>query len=258
MPLHAAGDPLPCHREPSSVPPCPSSTFEGAPAVSFSEAVVDALAAPFRFALVKNFSHDRPPIEAVRKVFGAFRLNGPISVGVISPKLLMLHPSSEADFLRLRSKDVWFVANAPTRVFRWSPDFSADRESPIAPIWVAFPGLPQHLFAKPAMFSIAACIGTPLQIDKVTEIHSRPSRACIQVEMDTSIPLPSKLRAIAFGNSIWQPIEYEHVPKYCSECFHRGYSSSSCKRASRAVDSSAIADINPGIANATNTSTSAS
>ncbi|KAJ6798950.1 putative glycine-rich cell wall structural protein 1 [Iris pallida] len=135
--------PVLCHPSPGlAITLSPSSSFEGAPpAVTFSAYTVAALVAPLRFTLVGKFSHGRLPIDAVRKAIDAFCLSSPISIGVISPKLLLLRPSSEADFLCLRSKNIWFMANSPMRLFRWSPDFSADQESPVAPIWVTFLGL---------------------------------------------------------------------------------------------------------------------
>ena len=70
-------------------------------------------------------------------------------------------------------------------LFKWSPVFSVDVESPIAPVWVSLPGLPIHYFAKGALFSIARLIGEPLNMDTSTVALVRPSvaRVCVEVNL---------------------------------------------------------------------------
>ncbi|KAJ6810902.1 uncharacterized protein M6B38_105030 [Iris pallida] len=122
------------------------------------------------------------------------------------------------------------VANAPMRVFRWDPSFIPNRESAITLVWVSLSGLPIHLFAKEAIFAIAQGIGQPLLIDRATAQRSRPSKARVLIELDSSKPLPPVRLILPYGNSAWQQIKYERIPLYCDHCYHQGHSVGNCKR----------------------------
>ncbi|KAJ6807327.1 uncharacterized protein M6B38_172025 [Iris pallida] len=162
---------------------------QGIPEVTFDKADVDALAVPFKLALIGKILHSRPPMEVIRRAFVVFRFEGPISVDLIDDRHILIRPSLEVDFMRLRSKRLWFVAKAPMRIFKWTSNFSTHIESPMAPVWVSFPDLPTFLFTKASVFLIAAGLGSPLKLDKATENLSRPSRSRVLVEMDISKPL---------------------------------------------------------------------
>ena len=60
-------------------------------------------------------------------------------------------------------------------------------ESPIVLIWVFFPYLPvRFMHCKPALFSIAFVVGTPLRANHATASVNRPSVARVLVEYDVS------------------------------------------------------------------------
>ncbi|KAJ6820540.1 uncharacterized protein M6B38_396665 [Iris pallida] len=124
---------------------------------------------------------------------------GKVYVGVLDGKHLILRPNFEEDFLYIRAKVSWTIAGAPMRIFRWSLYFVTTEESPIAPVWVALPGLPQHLFGKQAIFVVASCVGTPLMLDRATALHSHPGLARVLVEIDISKPRPSWIRIFLPG-----------------------------------------------------------
>ncbi|KAG8372568.1 hypothetical protein BUALT_Bualt12G0079600 [Buddleja alternifolia] len=88
----------------------------------------------------------------------------------------------------------------PMRVFKWDKNFSLSEESPIAPVWVNFPGHPVQYFARPAFLSIAGILGKPLQIDD--------GKKCI---------LCPELKIV-----------YAHLPQYCNYCKHSGHEFKSC------------------------------
>ncbi|KAJ6847682.1 hypothetical protein M6B38_276170 [Iris pallida] len=68
-------------------------------------------------------SHSWPYMEYIRRAFADFKFIGLIYIGLLDPRHDLIRPSLE-DYLRMRSKNLWFVGNAPMRVFKWSPDFS--------------------------------------------------------------------------------------------------------------------------------------
>ncbi|KAJ6849335.1 uncharacterized protein M6B38_270100 [Iris pallida] len=210
---------------------CQYSSFLGAPAIAFPSSAVETLVSPLRWALIGKFSHSRPSIDAVRRAMEGMKFAGAVDIGLIDGRHMLLRPSLEVDFLRIRSRELWMVANAPMRVFRWDPSFIPNRESAITPVWVSLSGLPIHLFAREAIFAIAQGIGQPLLIDRATAQRSRPSKARVLIELDSSKPLPPKVRLILpHGNSAWQQIKYERIPLYCDHCYHQGHSVGNCKR----------------------------
>ncbi|KAJ6814503.1 uncharacterized protein M6B38_136875 [Iris pallida] len=203
---------------------------QGIPEVTFDEADVDALVVPFKLALIGKMLRFRPPMEVIRRAFAGFRFKGPVSVGLIDNRHILIRPSLEVDFMILRSKQLWFVAKAPMRIFKWTSDFSMHIESPMAPVWVSFYDLPTFLFTKASVFLIVAGLGSPLKLDKATENLSRPSRARVLVEIDISKPLVEQIRInLPRERSFCQVVEYELFPAYYSSCLHLRHSSSNCK-----------------------------
>lgn len=193
--------------------------------MSFDAADVALLVAPFRLALIGKFSHSRPFIAAIRSAFVMMGFSGPISVGVVDQRHILIRPSLEADYLRFRSKETWCFARAPMRVFKWTLAFNPRIETPLASVWVSLPALSHFLFAKSSLFAIAQCIGNILMFVKVTTEFIRPSRARICIEMDVSKSLPSQIRVdLPEGQSFWQPVDCEAPPAYCIHCFHQGHS----------------------------------
>ena len=60
----------------------------------FSKAGADKVAAPFCLAIVGKFSHGRPPLEEIRKVFG-----DQVMVGLLDYRHVLLRCALEADFI---------------------------------------------------------------------------------------------------------------------------------------------------------------
>lgn len=55
-------------------------------------------AAPFRLALAGKFSHGRPPLEDIRKIFFALDLKDSISIGLMDYGHILIKVKAEADF----------------------------------------------------------------------------------------------------------------------------------------------------------------
>lgn len=75
------------------------------------------------------------------------------------------------------------------RIFMWSTSFRCYEESPVVPVWVLPYLLVHFIHYKPALFSIAAAIGTPLHVDHATASVNMPLVARVLVEYDVSLPL---------------------------------------------------------------------
>ncbi|KAL0407603.1 UNVERIFIED_CONTAM: hypothetical protein Sradi_1694700 [Sesamum radiatum] len=202
--------------------------INGRPTLVFSDAETESLAADFRLALIGKFSHGSPPYSQLHRLLAKSGLKGAFTVSMINNKHALISLSDEADYNRLWLRRIWYLNGFPMRVFKWTPTFTPEHESSIAPIWVSFPGLPTHLFRKDALFALANNIGTPLQIADSTHNKSNFSKARVCVEVDLLKPLLEEIDLKICGATIVQKIEYEQVPQYCSLCEHIGHRDLEC------------------------------
>ncbi|GAA0172051.1 hypothetical protein LIER_41270 [Lithospermum erythrorhizon] len=106
-----------------------------------------------KHVLVGKFSHGRPAIAVVKEFF----------IGLI-------------------------LKGFPMRIFKWSPEFDPNKESPISLVWIHLPALPLYLFNEEALYSISNSIGKPLSIDynNVKRINLGSTTVCM--ELDVSNP----------------------------------------------------------------------
>ncbi|XP_042035127.1 uncharacterized protein LOC121781456 [Salvia splendens] len=136
------------------------------------------------------------------------------------------------DYARLLSgpkgTPVWLIDRHPMRVFKWSPEFDAYRESLIAAIWCNLVGLLIHLFDHSALFAIGKLLGTPIQVDRATANKTRLSYAHIRFEFDITKPPPEEIILDICGRETVQQMRWDKIPAYCRECKHVGHSSNVC------------------------------
>lgn len=168
-------------------------THKGYPSIAFTDAHTDQLSQTFTWALVAKFSHGynkkdpklgRPSVDDLQKFFQALDFRGSFQIGLLDNRHLLIQFQCEEDYLRMYSRQVWFIRAVSMRIFKWSLFFRVDKESSVVPVWISFPRLPIHLFQRDALFSIARLLGTPLRLDEATAKLKRPSVARIQVEID--------------------------------------------------------------------------
>src|SRR5204863_5843252 len=106
----------------SSDLPIPT-THHGELAIKISQSLSDRLAAQFRLALVRKFSHGRPTMEITRQVFSKLGLKGNYSLGHLDSKHLLIRLEHESDFNWIWLKEQIQISGFPVRVFKWTPDF---------------------------------------------------------------------------------------------------------------------------------------
>lgn len=165
----------------------------------------------------------------LRKSFDTIGFGGAFSLGLLDHKHVLLNFDLEDDFQRCWLRRSWSIQGFLMKVFKWTPEFRPDTETPIAPTWIAFEGLPIHLHDRHALFSIANLIGKPLKVDSSTLTLNRPSVARVCVELDVSVTLPKSVW-ITNGSKggFAQPVTYENIPPYCTLCNRFGHESNAC------------------------------
>ncbi|KAL6550647.1 hypothetical protein OROMI_021135 [Orobanche minor] len=211
---------------------------DGRRVISFSAQELDELVAPFKYTLVGKFSYGFPSMKTLRLVTGNLSLKEDFSVALLEERHVIIRLRCEEDYTRLWCRQVWFMAGFGMRVFKWTPDFRPEFEAPYAPVWVKFPYLPVHLFDKKSMFTIASSLGKPLRIDGATAELSRPSTPRVCVEINLSQPLLQEVEISLDGKPLIQPVEYENIPKYCSNCKLLGHAGPDCKSVPGSFDKS--------------------
>ena len=93
-------------------------------------------------------------------------------------------------------------------------------------IWIQLPGLPIEYYDSLILFEIAKLLGKPIKLDVHTGNMNRARYARICIEMDSTQPLPSKIRI----DSIVQAVHYELKSLFCYSCGCLGHIAPQCNK----------------------------
>ncbi|KAL0291046.1 UNVERIFIED_CONTAM: hypothetical protein Scaly_2651500 [Sesamum calycinum] len=204
------------------------SSYKGEPGIIYSPEETAELAARLKFALVGKFSHGLPNMNFLCICIVKLGLKGNVSIGRLNFKHVLIRLSNEEDFSR-----IWLIGERTfdsfhMRVFKWTPNFDPQIESPIAPVWIRLPALPVHLFEKNALFTLATKIGKPLRMDEPTADLSGPDLARVCVEIDVTSPKFQVVHLQIEGKTYRQQVIYENCRPYCTSCNHLGHEITNC------------------------------
>lgn len=205
--------------------------YKGAPSISFSEDEIKVLSARFYKTIVGRFTSVRPALARIRLLRDRIGFDLNLFVSLLEECHILINFSSDNDFLRCLLRKSWRIDRCIMKVFRWTPDFDAEAESPLLPVWIALEGLPIHLFESTALYSIANLIGRPLCTDTATENLTKPSVARVCVELDLSKEIPKAILVHLGKLSFFQPVYFEDLPDFCSSCNQFGHTN--CKKGVR-------------------------
>ncbi|MQM10346.1 hypothetical protein Taro_043239 [Colocasia esculenta] len=98
------------------------------------------------------------------------------------------------------------------------------------PIWVAFHGLPLHLWTKEFIAKIASVLGKPLYLDKLTADRKRLAyaRACFMISSEMDLPDFAHYEELDGAIKRIQ-VSYQWRPKRCTICSSFGHIDGACK-----------------------------
>ncbi|XP_073015540.1 uncharacterized protein [Primulina eburnea] len=203
---------------------------DGVPGIFFPDQVISSLSAHFRFALIGRISGNRglTPNKDILSALSCTGLLGSHTVRFLPRGYMVLTLSCEEDYLKFWERPDITIRTVVIRFSKWTPEFKYEEDSSIAPVWVRFPDLPLHLYAKKSLYPIAMILGNPVMVDEITADVSRGSFARVCVEMDVLQPRPDKIW-VGWGDH-FQVVEviYERVPRFCSKCKMLGHSLDFC------------------------------
>ncbi|WMV10025.1 hypothetical protein MTR67_003410 [Solanum verrucosum] len=191
-----------------------------------------------QYAVVGKFSHGWPNIQELRRLIPKqCELKGECNIGLLTNKYVLIRETLMEDYVNLLSKPVFYIAQQnwsyPMRTLKWDMMFDPEEETSTAIAWISFPSLPPNFFGKETLFSMAAAVGKPLQVDMATKNQTRPSCAHVKVEVDLLSEFPKR---ISIGmrqpnkdmQEKWIKIKYDYMPKYCTTCMIQGHDEQQC------------------------------
>ncbi|XP_073051345.1 uncharacterized protein [Primulina eburnea] len=180
--------------------------------------------------LVGKISGNRSlvPNSGISSAFSKLGLVRSFDLKFMPRGFLVLTLACEEDYAFFWTKGIMQVGPLSIRFSKWTPEFNLQEESPIAPVWIRFPGLPLHLFSKQSLFALAKIVGKPVKMDDHTADSSRGAFARVCVELNV-LETPVKEIWVGWGDHA-QEIEviYERIPGYCTDCKMLGHSTSVC------------------------------
>lgn len=164
-------------------------------------------------------------------------LKGECKIDLLSNRHVLIRATLMEDYVHLLSKPVFYIMTRNKsflmRNLKWDPLFNPVEETSTAIAWISFPALPPNFFGEDAIFSLAAAVDKPLQVDLATKNQSRPSCARVKVEMDLLKEFPRRIKVCVKNgeNPVlekWFRIRYDYLPKYCKTCMIQGHSEDQC------------------------------
>ncbi|KAK9666724.1 hypothetical protein RND81_14G206500 [Saponaria officinalis] len=138
---------------------------------------------------------------------------------------------SKEDMKNIQS-EAWNVNGFPLVFKAWSPTVAEELEVVThVPVWVLFPNLDPCFWSSSALSKVSSFVGKPVCADETTTNKSKIAFARILIEVDISKELPRcMVLQTPFRDKIWQKIDYEWVPYFCTTCHKIGHTQDRCKK----------------------------
>ena len=126
----------------------------------------------------------------------------------------------------------WFVGDHYLHMQAWEEDFHPHvAKISTTAIWIHLEQLPIEYYHPEFLKHVGNKLGKLLKIDVVTSavMRGRFARLCVQV--NTTYPLPKRVKIRAF----WQDIVYENLPMLCYRCSRIGHRETHCTEPSQVL-----------------------
>ncbi|XP_049406305.1 uncharacterized protein LOC125869967 [Solanum stenotomum] len=190
------------------------------------------------YAVIGKFSYGWLDIQNLRKLIPKqCELKRACNIELLSNRHVLIRATLLEDYDHLLSKPTFYITqnnwSYPMRTLKWDPMFNSEEETTTAIAWISFPSLPPNFFCKEAVFSLAAAVGKPLQVDMATKNQTKPSCARVKVEVDLLREFPKRIKiGMRMQNNDvaekWIKINYDYVPKYCQTSMIQGHDEEQC------------------------------
>ncbi|MQL82760.1 hypothetical protein Taro_015241 [Colocasia esculenta] len=211
----------------------PAVTDQGEPAAFFTMEEIKMSCSPLELAVIARTPQGRPPFPEIRAHLAQrFPFTQDFFISPMDGRHLLIRFQNKEDFLLLLLKEFMQVQGRPFYFFKWTMDFSPDRDCPIIPVWIEMPCLPANFHHSAMICSLAGSIGPVLKMDRNTTNPMRTQGARVNVQVDVSRKLPERIWVGIGAGGYWQSVMYPDPPKFCKSCQRLGHLESNCKKSS--------------------------
>ncbi|KAL0404666.1 UNVERIFIED_CONTAM: hypothetical protein Sradi_2107400 [Sesamum radiatum] len=98
------------------------------------------------------------------------------------------------------------------------------------PVWATLPSLLFECWHPNTLGKIGSRLGTPIAMDSLIRTMKKVSYGCILVEVNASKLLVDHVEfVLPNGVTRKQPVVFEFIPKFCTDCNRFGHMKGSCK-----------------------------
>jgi len=217
------------------IPLKPITYLHGEPQVIWEQEEVNQMIVNenLEYAVIGKFSYGWPDIQDLRKLIPKqCELKGDCNIRLLSNRHVLIRATLLEDYIHLLSKPAFYITqnnwSYPMRTLKWDPLFNPEAKTTTSIAWISFPLCLQIFFGTDVVFSLAAAVGKPLQVDMATKNQTRPSCARVKVEVDLLKEFPKRIKiGMRMQNKEvvekWITIKYDYVLKYCQTCMIQGH-----------------------------------
>ncbi|KAH0706083.1 hypothetical protein KY285_010615 [Solanum tuberosum] len=184
-----------------ALPLKPISFLHGEPQVIWEQDEVNQMIINenLDYAIIGKFSYGWPDIQDLHRLIPKqCELKGDCNIGLLRNRHVLIRATLLEDYVHLLLKPAFYIKQQNgsylMRTLKWDPMFNPEEETSTAIAWISFPSLPPNFFGKETIFSLAAAVGKPLQVDMATRNQTRPSCARVKVEVDLMKEFPKRIK----------------------------------------------------------------
>ncbi|KAG5594871.1 hypothetical protein H5410_036103 [Solanum commersonii] len=194
-----------------------------------------------QFAVVGKFSYGAPDINELRELIPKqCGISGGCQIGYLRNRHILMRFDRREDFIKILSKNSYYIIVKDgyayqMRPFIYDANFKASEETTKVTTWISFPDLLPTFFVKEVLFSLAAVVGKPLQLDLATINKTRPSCAKVKVQIDLLDAKPEVVQMQLEDENTLEnrvvsvKIQYDSLPAYCMKCKLQGHGEDDCR-----------------------------
>lgn len=177
------------------------SYLHGDPIIQLEKLKVDQIVAneTLQYVVVGKFSYGWPDITDLRRLIPKFcEQKGECKIGLLSNRHVLIKATLLEDYIHLLSKPAFYIMfqsrSYPVRILNKDPLFNPKEETSTNIAWISFRALPPNFFREDTLFSLAAIVGKPLQVDLATKNRPRPSCTRVKVEVNLLNEFPKRIK----------------------------------------------------------------
>ena len=101
----------------------------GCPALILTNVEIARLSAPYKSALIFKFFTQHIPNSELQRGLSNWGVHGRAHISVIDRRHVLVNFNTEADFMKVYTRERWIMKGQSFKVFRWSPWFCLGLES---------------------------------------------------------------------------------------------------------------------------------